>query len=161
RCVVACPCLAALVPVTVAGYAARDSGRRRTASPKGFSCRGRQQMRWRRNWSDYERPRRPKVRRLDDAEKEKLLAALIREIGRWRVVGALGVEVQALRGRFYVERPTPEGTEPWGRITPVEDDLLLEVEHRSWKEVARGSPQKLIKAIASDTRGTFHGLGSL
>jgi hypothetical protein len=48
-----------------------------------------------------------------------------------------------------------------GRITPLADELLLEVERRSWNEIARGSAQKLIKAVANDTKGTFHGLGSL
>jgi len=62
---------------------------------------------------------------------------------------------------FYVERSLPSGVEAWGRITPVADDLLLEVERRSWNEVARGSAQKLIKVIAGDAKGTFHGLGSL
>jgi len=42
----------------------------------------------------------------------------------------------------------PSGIEAWGRITPLADDLLLEVERRSWNEVARGSAQKLIKMIA-------------
>jgi hypothetical protein len=39
----------------------------------------------------------------------------------------------------------------------------LEVEHRQnrWSEVAKGSPRKLIKAVAGDKRGTFHGLGAL
>jgi hypothetical protein len=83
------------------------------------------------------------------------------EIARSPVLSAFAIQVRFLRGRFYVERPTPAGVESWGRITPVEDGLLLEVERRSWKEVATGSPQKLIGVIAGDTKGTFHGLGSL
>ena len=31
----------------------------------------------------------------------------------------------------------------------------------SWSEIARGSARKLIKTVASDTKGTFHGLGAL
>ena len=116
-------------------------------------------MRRRRNWSG--RPPRPRVRRLTADEQQKLLTTMAREVARSPVLSAFGIQVRSLRGRFYVERPTPGGVESWGRITPVEDDLLLEVEHRSWKEVARGSPQKLIKTIAGDARGTFHGLGSL
>jgi hypothetical protein len=116
-------------------------------------------MRWRRDWS--ERPPRPKVRHLSADEQRKLLGQMTREIARSPVLSGLGVQVRFLRGRFYVERVTPSGVEVWGRITPLADDLLLEVERRSWNEVARGSAQKLIKVIAGDTRGTFHGLGSL
>ena len=116
-------------------------------------------MRWRRNWS--ERPPRPKVRRLPAEEQKQLLAKMTKEIARSPVLSGFGVQVRLLRGRFYVERPTPSGVEIWGRITPLADELLLEVERRSWNEVARGSAQKLIKVIAGDARGTFHGLGSL
>jgi hypothetical protein len=53
-----------------------------------------------------------------------------------------------------------------GRITPLaaaKGALLLEVENRtgSWSEVAKGSAQKVINAVASDTTGRFHGLGSV
>ena len=116
-------------------------------------------MRWRRNWSA--RPPRPKVRRLPADEQQQLLAKMTKEIARSPVLSAFGVRVRFLRGRFYVERLTPSGVEAWGRITPLKDDLLLEVERRSWSEVARGAAQKLIKLIAGDTKGTFHGLGSL
>jgi hypothetical protein len=116
-------------------------------------------MRWRRNWS--ERPPRPKVRRLPADEQQQLLTKMGREIARSPVLSGFGIRVRFLRGRFYVERSTPAGVEAWGRITPLADDLLLEVERRSWNEVARGAAQKLIKVIAGDARGTFHGLGSL
>ncbi len=116
-------------------------------------------MRWRRDW--YQRPPRPKVRRLKSDEQEQLLTQMTRAVGRSPVLSALGIRVRLLRGRFYVERPTAERAEWWGRITPVSDGLLLEVEYGSWKEIARGSPHKLINTIAADTKGTFHGLGSL
>src|SRR5438067_7817180 len=116
-------------------------------------------MRWRRNWSV--RPPRPKVHHLPAGEQKKLLAQMAKEIARSPVLSGFGIQVRFLRGRFYVERPLPSGVEVWARITPLTDDLLLEVERRSWKEVARGLAQKLIKVIAGDTRGTFHGLGSL
>lgn len=53
-----------------------------------------------------------------------------------------------------------------GRITPLaaaKGALLLEAENRSgsWSEIAKGSAQKLIKVVASDTKGRFHGLGSV
>jgi len=107
---------------------------------------------------------------LPEEEKKKLLATMSKEIASSPVLTGLGVQVRAQRGRFYLEQAIPEeeSTEivALGRITPLanpEGDLLLEVEYRegSWSEVARGSAQKLIWAVAGDTKGTFHGLGSL
>jgi len=130
-------------------------------------------MSWRRRgWQDYaERPRRPKVRRVNVGERDDLLRKMKRGIARSPVLSALGVEVLAKRGRFYVERSHPTddcimGTEALGRISPLADtanSLLLEVEYRksSWSEVAKGSVQKLANILANDTSGTFHGLGSL
>jgi hypothetical protein len=94
---------------------------------------------------------------------------MIKEIASSPVLIGLGLHVRSQRGRFYLERPLGEGdsagVEAWGRITPLADsnDLLLEHEHRrgSWSEYERGSVGKLIRAVAGDTRGTFHGLGSL
>src|SRR5262249_17539437 len=111
-------------------------------------------MRWRRNRSA--RSPRPKVRRLPAAERDQLLAQMAGGIARSPVLPEFGVRVRFLRGRFYVERATPSGVGVWGRITPLADDLLLEVERRSWHEVARGSAQELIQVIAGDARGTFH-----
>lgn len=116
-------------------------------------------MRWRRSWP--EKPPRPKLRRLADDEQKNLLAQMTEEIPRSPVLSAFGIQVELRRGRFYVERPGPEGVTVWGRITPLKDILLLEVQHRSWKEVAKGSARKIIQTIANDTQGTFHGLGSL
>ena len=125
-------------------------------------------MRWRQQrWP--ERQPRPKARTLSDEEKKKLLAGMIREIASSPVLTGLGLRARSQRGRFYLERPIGEGdssgVEAWGRITPLadSDDLLLEHEHRrgSWSEYERGSVGKLIRAVAGDIRGTFHGLGSL
>jgi hypothetical protein len=98
---------------------------------------------------------------LPDDERDKLQGELTREIARSPVLSEFGARVQFLRGRFTVERPTADGVEVWARITPLAADLLLEVERRSWQEVARGSARKVIKALAGDTEGTFHGMGSL
>jgi hypothetical protein len=117
-----------------------------------------------------ERTPRPKARVLPEEEKKKLLATMNKEITSSPVLTGLGVQVRAQRGRFYLEQAITEddstGIVALGRITPLansEGDLLLEVEYRegSWSEVARGSAQKLIRAVAGDTKGTFHGLGSL
>ena len=118
------------------------------------------------------RPARPKVRSLSVDERDKYLNAMIRAIERSPVLTALSFEARILRGRFYVERHSRDadgaliGTEPLGRITPLADaaaSLLLEVEFRtgSWSEITKGSVQKVMNAIANDTKGTFHGLGSL
>jgi hypothetical protein len=112
------------------------------------------------------------VRRLSAEQRNKYLSGIIRAIERSPVLSALSVEVHALRGRFYIERCywDKEGalidTVTLGRITPLTDaaaSLLLEVEYRqgSWSEIAKGSVQKVMNAIANDTKGTFHGLGSL
>ena len=123
-------------------------------------------MSWRwRHWP--EREPRPEARTLPDEEKTKLLATMTKEVAASPVLTGLGLQVRSQRGRFYLERPLGEGdsagVEAWGRITPLADsaDLLLEQEGRkgSWSEIARGSARKLIKTVASDTKGTFHGLG--
>jgi hypothetical protein len=125
-------------------------------------------MRWRRRHSPEREPR-PEARRLSDEEKKTLLAGMTKEIASSPVLAGLGLLVRSQRGRFYLERPLGEGdsagVEAWGRVTPLADsaDLLLEQERRKggWSEIARGAARKLIKAIARDTRGTFHGLGAL
>jgi hypothetical protein len=116
-------------------------------------------MRWQRNRS--ERPPRPKVYRLSADEQRQFLATMARQIGRSPVLSGFGVQVRWLRGRFYIERPLPEGVEIWGRITPLADALLLEHQRRSWHEIASESAAHLIQVIAGDIKGTFHGLGSL
>lgn len=128
-------------------------------------------MRWKRGF-DAPRPPRPKVRRLTQGEREKALAAMSREIDRSPVLTAFDVQVRALRDRFYLEwqwepaeAESEERGSTCGRITPLEEsnDFLLEVEHHRnrWSEIAIGSPQKLIRVVAGDKRGTFHGLGTL
>lgn len=116
-------------------------------------------MRWRRHW--LPKPRRPKVHHLAVERRQEILAKMTREIANSPILFGFGLQVRFLRGRFYVERALPTEVEVWGRITPVADDFLLEHEWRGWREIARGSPQKLIKIIAGDTKGTFHGLGFL
>ena len=94
---------------------------------------------------------------------------MTKEVAASPVLMGLGLQVRSQRGRFYLERPLGEGAdaggEAWGRVTPLADsvDLLLEQERHkgSWSEVARGLARKLVKTIASDAKGTFHGLGAL
>lgn len=117
-------------------------------------------MQWRRAWSSS--PPRPKARRLAANEQEDLLAAMTRAISRSPILSGFQLEVRCARGRFYVERPTPEGIEEWARITPLTEKLLLETERSSgsWSVVAEGSALTLIKKIAGDVKGTFHGLNA-
>lgn len=125
-------------------------------------------MRWWRDRLPAYVPR-PKVKQLPEQERAKLLATMTRAVAASPVLSHLGVRVRLLRGRFYLERELKDqkpAVELPGRITPLlaaQGDLLLEVERRNgkWYEVAKGSVQKLIKVVASDTRGKFHGLGSL
>lgn len=126
-------------------------------------------MRWGRRWP--ERVPRPKARRLAEVEKDRILATLERGIAASPVLTAFGIQARVQRGRFYVERQRQEKdfepyTEVWGRITPLtgaKKELLLEAERANgrWFEVARGLAGRLIKAIADDRKGTFHGLGAL
>jgi hypothetical protein len=74
-----------------------------------------------------------------------------------------------MRGRFYLEwqwNPLKQQRETYGRITPLAKtprELLLEVPRgqNQWTQVVSGSPEKLIKTVAADKKGTFHGLGSV
>lgn len=128
-------------------------------------------MGWRRRWPEQTRTPRPEVRRLTDGEKTRIVQALERGIAASPVLSEFGIQVRVARGRFYIERPWQDENseacrEVWGRITPLtgpERDLLLEVEHRrgNWSKVARGQAAELARTIASDTKGTFHGLGRL
>jgi len=68
--------------------------------------------------------------------------------------------------QYESEQDSEQLTMVLGRITPLtstKNDLLLETERRkgSWFEVAEGSAAKLIKIIASESKGTLHGLGFL
>lgn len=126
-------------------------------------------MRWRNRWP--ERQPRPKLRKLSAGEKERCLSAMKRAIDRAPVLSSLCVQAQASRGRFYVKREFisyngKSAVEVLGRISPLADsngDFLLETEWRlaAWSEVKRGNVQTVMKTIADDTRGRFHGLGSL
>lgn len=122
-------------------------------------------MNWKDKHQDYVRPKRPKVRKLSKAEGDQLLEEFRSAVRKSPVLVALGCNVTISRGRFHVERSAPNGSVPWGRITPLDgsNESVLECPGRgtNWYEVAKGKPNRLIKAIASDCLGTFHGLGSV
>src|SRR5436853_5960600 len=121
-------------------------------------------QRWPARWP------RPKARRLTETEKQDILRTLEKGIAASPVLSAFGVQARVQRGRFYIERyesdqDSEQFTIVLGRITPLtsaKNDLLLETERRqgSWFEVAEGSATKLIKVIASDSKGHFMALAS-
>jgi hypothetical protein len=120
---------------------------------------------------NYVRPARPKALALKAAEAEQTCARLKAAINRSPVLKAFGVQVRTLRSRFYLEwhwslPDQPEEVSSYGRLTPLETppgELLLEAPYGrdQWSRVGTGSPDQLIKLVAGDAKGTFHGLGAL
>lgn len=127
-------------------------------------------MGWKRDWP--ERSPRPKVKALSKARKDEILSILASGIESSPVLSSLNIRVRALRGRFYIEQLWQNDSDEEleavviGRITPLvapRGRLLLEVEKSkgNWHEVKKGFAKTLIEHIANDTKGTFHGLGTL
>ena len=127
-------------------------------------------MRRRRDWP--ERKPRPKVKALSKTRKDEIQSILNSGIESSPVLSSLNIRVRALRGRFYIKQfwqnDSNEELESVviGRITPLlvpQGRLLLEAEKTkgNWYEVKKGFAKTLIEHIANDTRGTFHGLGTL
>jgi hypothetical protein len=126
-------------------------------------------MSWKRRWPERVPP--PKVRSLSGEEREHILGVFRQGIQSSPVLTALSIRVRALRGRFYFERvwqvPDEQSeVEVMVRATPLdnaEESLLLEAEKRkgSWYTVVQGTAEEIIGALASDAKGTFHGLGAL
>ena len=129
--------------------------------------------RWGQRWDYPERPPRPKVKKLTDAEKKAILDKLNKGIDASPVLTALQFRFRSLRGRFYLERLFTTASDDdetcidvSGRITPVgskKNTYLFEKEKskNNWYEIVQGSIPKIINIITNDTKGTFHGLGSL
>ena len=127
-------------------------------------------MRWKRNWP--ERKPRPKVKALSKRKKDEVQSTLVNGIDSSPVLTSLNIRVRALRGRFYIEQRWQDDSneEPEtiviGRVTPLvtpRGRLLLEAEKSrgNWYEVKTSFAKSLIEHIANDTKGTFHGLGTL
>jgi hypothetical protein len=76
------------------------------------------------------------------------------------LLGELLDDVQLARGRLYLWR---EPDDLMARITPLGPrSMLLESPRgHSWTEHKRGQLGTVLKVLEGDTRGTFHGLGSL
>jgi len=127
-------------------------------------------MGWKRNWP--ERKPRPKVKVLSKAKRDEIESKLVKGVESSPVLTSLNIRVRALRGRFYIEQLWQDDSNEEleavviGRITPLvtpQGRLLLEGEKSkgNWYEVKTGFAKSLIEHVANDSRGTFHGLGTL
>lgn len=127
-------------------------------------------MRWNRRWP--ERKPRPKARPQSKVQRDVILSKLLNGIESSPVLTALNIRARALRGRFYIEQLCQDNSRDEleaviiGRLTPLvtpKGRLLLEAEksNGNWYEVKTGFAKSLIDHVANDTKGTFHGLGTL
>lgn len=109
-----------------------------------------------------ERVPRPKTAKLSKEELQRLQARAKTFVEVSTVLRELIEEVQLARGRLYLWRDR-EDEDLMARITPLGPrSMLLETpRHNSWTEHKRGQLATVLKYAESDTRGTFHGLGSL
>lgn len=116
-------------------------------------------MRWRNRYRS-ERPPRPKAAKLHREACERLRSRAEEFVENSVVLGELIEKVQLARARLYFWRK-PEDL--MARITPLDPrNMLLEAPRGdSWTETKRGQLATVLKALEADTRGTFHGLGSL
>lgn len=107
-----------------------------------------------------ERVPRPKVAKLSKEELPRLHARAAKFVEDSVILRKLVEEVKLARGRIYLWR---EPEDMMARITPLGPrSMLLETPRRnSWTEHKRGQLATVLKYIEDDTRGTFHGLGSL
>jgi len=71
-------------------------------------------MGWGQRWP--ERERRPKARRLTEAETQKILATLRKGITASPVLSAFGVEARANPGRFCIERQPTAACRGWTQM---------------------------------------------
>lgn len=107
-----------------------------------------------------ERVPRPKLAKLSKEELQRLHARAKKFVEGSVILRELVEDVQLSRGRLYLWR---EPEDMMARITPLgQRSMLLETPRRnSWTEHKRGQLATVLKTVESDTRGTFHGLGSL
>jgi len=98
--------------------------------------------------------------KLSKEQLQRLHARAVKFAEESIILRELVEEVQLARGRLYLWR---EPEDLMARITPLGPrSMLLETPHRnSWTEHKRGQLATVLKHVEGDTRGTFHGLGSL
>ena len=116
-------------------------------------------MRWhRQSWP--ERTPRPKVAKLPPESLQQLHARVTKFVKESVILSELLDNVQLARGCLYLWR---QPDDLMARITPLGPRLLLleSPYGNSWTEHKRGSLATVLRVLERDTRGTFHGLGSL
>ncbi len=113
----------------------------------------------------YERPKRPKARKLDAESARRLLKRARKAIGGSYLLSRMPIEARLQRGHLYVYGPDGDDEGPWARISPVagiRGGFLLDAPRGdTWREVAQGSLTRTLRLIAEDDLGTFHGLGAI
>lgn len=107
-----------------------------------------------------ERLPRPKAAKLSREDLQRLHSRAVKFVQESIILRELVEEVQLARGRLYLWR---EPEDMMARITPLGPrSMLLETPRRdSWTEDKRGQLYTVLKFVEGDTKGTFHGLGSL
>lgn len=126
---------------------------------EAVACRYIESMRWRSGgWP--ERAPRPKAAKLPRAALDRLHASATRFVAESIVLRELMQDVQLTRGRLYFWR---EPEDLMARVTPLGPRSVLLESPRgdSWTEHKRGTLATVLRVLAADTRGTFHGLGAL
>jgi hypothetical protein len=100
------------------------------------------------------------VAKLSKEELQRLHARAVKFVKESVILRELVEEVKLARGRIYLWR---EPEDMMARITPLGlRSMLLETPRRnSWTEHKRGQLATVLKFMEGDTKGTFHGLGSL
>jgi hypothetical protein len=103
---------------------------------------------------------RPKLKEVPADELARLQGLASRFVARSPVLAELISKVEVQRGRFYVFDADKHVI---ARVTPLAGPtFLLEAPWRDgWSEAKRGAWRAVLGALERDTRGTFHGLGSL
>lgn len=109
-----------------------------------------------------ERVPRPRAAKLSKEELQRLQARAQKLVDESIILRELIDEVQLARGRLYLWRDRA-GADLMARVTPLGlRSMLLETPHgNSWTEHKGGQLATVLKYAEGDTRGTFHGLGSL
>jgi len=100
------------------------------------------------------------VAKLPRAVLDRLHASATKFVAESVVLRELVQDVQLTRGRLYFWRE-PENL--MARVTPLGPrSMLLESPRAdSWTEHKRGQLATVLRVLAADTKGTFHGLGAL
>lgn len=116
-------------------------------------------MRWR-NQGWPERTPRPKLAKLTREALQRLHARATEFVEKSVILRELLKDVKLARGRLYFWR---EPGDLMARITPLGPRSMLLESPRgdSWTKHKRGLLATVLKVLEGDTRGTFHGLGSL